>query len=516
MPILTPEERLGSKLAGKYRLDRILGRGGFGVVYAGVHEWTGREIATKVLKHELGQQENFVKRFLQEARAAAALNHPNVVDILDLGQGKDGTVFMVLELLEGRDLGQVIEEQGPLTPEDTFAYIVPVMDALASAHDKGIVHRDLKPDNIFLSVNSKGEMIPKLLDFGIAKMAGSGQTATSTGMIIGTPHYMAPEQARGLRDIGAPADVWSMGVVIWQCLSNQVPFDAGTPTGVIGAILTGHAPPFSSVKPDVPPHLAAAIDGALRADPAQRYPNMGAFIEALRGAGVHVAGTAPRPPSLQFQTAQPGSPRTTPAHSATPPTKMMQTPAPRTGPYTPHPMAAMTPPGSTPYAAPVEAPKSKSPLLLGVAAIAALGLAGALVAGAVVFWPSDEPVAADTPSSASPSSVDVDEPAPVPEAAPEVEATAEPAVQPEAPVAEAEPEEPTEEPEAEAEPAEEPEAVAASEPRRSGRRRRAAQAPRPQVRRLAPDPTPTTRPAAQPRPQSSAPRVGSHGAPILR
>src|SRR5512143_3596088 len=134
MPILTAEERIGTKLAGKYRLERILGRGGFGVVYAGVHEWTGRDIAVKVLNHELGLQDQFVKRFLQEARSAAKLGHPNVVDVLDMGQDPDGAVYLVLELLRGEDLSTRLKRQTVLRLDEMLALLLPVMDALAEAH----------------------------------------------------------------------------------------------------------------------------------------------------------------------------------------------------------------------------------------------------------------------------------------------------------------------------------------------------------------------------------------------
>lgn len=284
MPVLTAEERIGTRIAGKYRLDRILGRGGFGVVFAGLHEWTDRSIAVKLLSHDFSHQEVFVKRFLQEARAASKLKHANVVDVLDMGQDADGSVYLVLELLEGRDLGKHLEERGPISFEQAMQILAPIMDALADAHDRGIVHRDLKPDNIFLSVDAKGRTVPKLLDFGIAKVTDGTGNHTATGMVIGTPHYMSPEQARARGDLGPPADVWSMGVVLWRCLSGALPFDADTPTGVIADILTRRAAPFTHVLSNVPPDVARAIDRALEPEVAHRYPHMRAFLEALEAA----------------------------------------------------------------------------------------------------------------------------------------------------------------------------------------------------------------------------------------
>ncbi len=521
MPILTAEERIGTTLAGKYRLDRILGKGGFGVVYAGVHELTGREIATKVLKHELSEQEQFVKRFLHEARAAAGLNHPNVVDVLDLGQDPDGTVFIVLELLSGQDLSSVIERRGTIPVDEALTYILPVMDALAKAHDQGIVHRDLKPDNIFLNVNSKGEMIPKLLDFGIAKI-GDSKGVTSTGMIVGTPHYMSPEQVRGSKQIGPAADVWSMGVVLWQCLTGTVPFDSDSPTGVLGAILTTRAKSVAEVAPHLPPHVIAAIDGALVHEAERRIQNMGALAQALRGGAALAApghsirvdtgpmqAPRPTPPTVNLaMTPLPGG--MTPLPVGMTPVPGGMTPIPG---ITPPPGAMHTPSSFTPTGQMVEPPKSKSGLVIGGAAAAALVLAGFGVLGAVAFWPSEDAEASGQPAAAAPETTTP--------AAVEPPAAADPAPTPEAPAAvaavEPEAEAPeAEAPEAEAPAAEAPEAEAeapAQVAEARPRHRRRQPVAQPQVRTLGPGPvaTPVARPV-----RSTNPTVGNRGAPILR
>ncbi|MCB9594546.1 MAG: serine/threonine protein kinase [Sandaracinaceae bacterium] len=498
MPILTAEERIGTRLAGKYRLDRILGRGGFGVVFAGVHELTGREIATKVLNHDLGEQEAFVNRFLQEARAAAALNHPNVVDVLDLGKDPDGTVFIVLELLSGQDLSSIIAERAPLPVDETLSYLLPVMDALAKAHEQGIVHRDLKPDNIFLNVNSKGEMHPKLLDFGIAKMAGGGAGMTSTGMIIGTPHYMAPEQARGLKDIGPPADVWSMGIVLWQCLCAGVPFDAGTPTGVLGAILTTRAPTVRTVAPHLPPHIALAIDAALVYEADNRLQNMGELVAALKGEGASLPAMSH---AVRVQEGPSAASRPTP-----PTVNMAMTPVP--GGLTPMPGVVTPPPMHTPTGT-MTAPKSKSGLVMGVAAAAALLLAGIGVVAGVALWPTEADPAPPELASPAPPSTTTPPAASEPPAPPQVPvAVAEPAPTP-AVAAPAEPTAEAETAEPEAEDAEDEAEDAPSEPvaARHGSRRSRPRIETPVPRPLAPAPTP--RPLARP-------HVGTQGAPILR
>ncbi|MGE0784352.1 MAG: serine/threonine-protein kinase [Sandaracinaceae bacterium] len=288
MPIPTAQERIGMRIAGKYRLDRILGEGGFGVVFAGVHEWTGRPIAAKVLDYSFASKEEYVKRFLQEARVAAKLSHPNVVDVLDMGRDEDGTVYLVLELLRGQDLAAVLQRRPVLSPERVASYLVPVMDALAEAHRNGIVHRDLKPANIFLSKDRHGRVVPKLLDFGIAKVVDEGLFKTRTGQIYGTPHYMSPEQAAGAADLGPRADVWAMGVVLFRCLSGKLPYaDDQDKTPLLLRVLSKAPPSLRALAPDQPEAIVRVVDKALCHEEAGRYPDMTAlmtdFVAALRG-----------------------------------------------------------------------------------------------------------------------------------------------------------------------------------------------------------------------------------------
>jgi eukaryotic-like serine/threonine-protein kinase len=326
MPILTPEERIGTYVAGRYRLDSILGEGGMGVVFAGTHTWTDRRVAVKVLAPEFARNETIVHRFLQEARTAASLQHPSVVDVLDMGEDTDGTVFLVLELLEGEPLTDLVEREGPLDPARTLDLLIPVMRALVAAHRRGIVHRDIKPDNIFVSPDETGQPVTKLLDFGIAKVIESANSATATGSVIGTPYYMSPEQAAGASDVGPSSDVWSMGVVLYQCLSNDLPFDGPNPTAVLLAIATGKAPALGTVAPGVPQALTVAIDRALEHDRKVRYANMSELIEALVGAaqaaGVPVRARGARESApmvaapatrMRTQPFDPGAPTLTPS-----------------------------------------------------------------------------------------------------------------------------------------------------------------------------------------------------------
>ncbi len=296
MPILTEEERLGTLVAGRYRLLSILGRGGTGVVFEASHTWTGRRVAVKLLKPEYARDLGLVRRFLQEARAAAGIEHPNVVSVLDMGNETDGTVYLVLELLEGESLGKRLE-RGRLDPAEALRVLVPVMDALVVAHDKGIIHRDLKPDNVFLRRDARGRTTPKLLDFGMAKMVDAAWGhATQSGTLVGTPFYMSPEQAEGKPDQGPASDVWSMGVIFHRCLTGELPFHAETPTALLLAIVRGEAPPIGERAPELPEPLARALDRALVADRAGRYADMRAFLDELRAAAERSGVAFPAPP----------------------------------------------------------------------------------------------------------------------------------------------------------------------------------------------------------------------------
>ena len=295
MPILTPEERIGSTLGGKYRIERILAAGGMGTVFAGIHEWTHRPVAVKVLNYEHARNPEIVRRFLQEARAAAQLKHENVVDVLDMGQEPDGSVYLVLELLEGETL-KARMHGGPLSIRETADVLGPIMRALATAHKKGVVHRDLKPDNIFLTYGESGQVIPKLLDFGIAKVGTGQSSSTRTGTMVGTPHFMAPEQVRGERDVGPAADVWSMGVVLYACLSGKLPFDADSTAAVLAKVITERPTPLLAVAPELPAAVGALVDRALQPLPADRFADIGAMLAAL-SAAVDASGDVLAPPS---------------------------------------------------------------------------------------------------------------------------------------------------------------------------------------------------------------------------
>ncbi|MEC7518657.1 MAG: protein kinase [Myxococcota bacterium] len=290
MPILTPEERIGQVLAGRYKLESVLGQGGMGYVMGGQHELTGRKVAVKLLLPSFGSDGEIVGRFFQEAKAAASLNHPNVVDVLDM-QIDDGEAFLVLELLDGQPLTDLLEERGPLPPEELFPILMPVIDALAAAHEHGIVHRDLKPDNIFISKDLRGRVTPKVLDFGIAKLTeGDSSVETRTGGLLGTPHYMSPEQAQGQKSVGPSTDIWSMGVLIYECLTGDRAFQADSVPALLLQICTFDPIPLADRAPGVHPAIARVVHKALARDLADRYASMeelgGALFAACQEAGV--------------------------------------------------------------------------------------------------------------------------------------------------------------------------------------------------------------------------------------
>lgn len=276
------DHRIGT-VVDMYRIEALLGRGGMGAVYRAVHTWTEREVAIKFLLPHLGGNERNTRRFMKEARAATALRHPNVVDVLHMG--KDGRdVYLVMELLHGQSLRTLLSERTRLPEAEALAYVLPTMDALVRAHALGVVHRDIKPDNIFLALGQKNEVMPKLLDFGVAKLAEpSGSSGTGAGALLGTPQYMAPEQANCETDVGASADIWAIGMVLYECVTGGLPFggSAGLPALLL-KLVTEDVPSVALACPGLSDHVQLAIDRALRREKVARFGSMEEFATALR------------------------------------------------------------------------------------------------------------------------------------------------------------------------------------------------------------------------------------------
>ncbi len=284
---------IGYVIGSRYRIDSLLGRGGMGVVYAATHQLTGRRVALKLMIPDGDDSPVLQERFLSEARIAAVVRHPNIVDVLDMGLHEDAP-FLVMELLEGTSLENLLEGQKRLSVEHALTWFFPILGALAVLHDSGIVHRDLKPSNIFLSKLPRHPWRPKLLDFGLARMV-SDLRLTRSGTVIGTPLYMAPEHAAGL-STGPQADVWSLGVVLYECLAGASPFNYSDRSSLAAQVLAGAARPLRQLRPDLGEPLSAAIGRALQRDLNRRYRDTRSFGRALHAAATTSGFVLPTDP----------------------------------------------------------------------------------------------------------------------------------------------------------------------------------------------------------------------------
>jgi serine/threonine-protein kinase len=240
--------RSGQLLLEKYLLSRRIGKGGMGEVWAGEHTLTGRRVAVKILGESHLANAKVVARFGREARAASAVHHPGIVEILDQDVTPAGEPFLVMEYLEGESLGDRLKRVGKLSEDETAAVVLPLLDALAAAHAAGVVHRDLKPDNVYLTPGERGKDRVKIVDFGISRKADEiANHLTQEGSVLGTPHYMSPEQARGEVNIDGRVDVYATGVLTYECLTGKVPFDAKNYNALLQRIL-GETPALPSTR----------------------------------------------------------------------------------------------------------------------------------------------------------------------------------------------------------------------------------------------------------------------------
>lgn len=263
----------GTIVLGKYRVDHPLGEGGMGFVVAATHVELMDRVAIKVLRPEYSHSSELVARFIREARAAASLRSEHVVRVFDVGRLDTGLPYMVMELLEGRDLGS-----GPrgedLPIEEAVDYVIQTCDAMAAAHGRGMVHRDLKPANLFLALDEHGAPTVKVLDFGISKLKQAGAnevTLTAVRGVMGSPLYMSPEQVRSARDVDQRADIWSLGTILYELISGRSPFD-GESVGAVFLAIAGEEPvSLSQLRSDVPAGLDAIVARCLRKDPAGRF-----------------------------------------------------------------------------------------------------------------------------------------------------------------------------------------------------------------------------------------------------
>ena len=280
---------IGEVLDGRYRVVKKIGEGGMGEVYAAEHVHIEKRFAVKLLRPEIVSNPEAVTRFRQEARSASSIGHNNIIAIEDFGQLPDGRIYMCMELLNGAPLNDMLVDaalQPPLTVERLLNILIQTGHGLAAAHHKGIVHRDMKPENIYVTVGPNGEDIPKLLDFGIAKVSGNdGQNnLTRTGTIFGTPFYMSPEQALG-QGVDARADIYAMGVIMYEVFSGTLPFQGESFMGILTQHITTEPEPVAQraakAGRTLPPGLANIIVHAMQKDPNKRFQTMDAMVQAL-------------------------------------------------------------------------------------------------------------------------------------------------------------------------------------------------------------------------------------------
>ncbi|WP_428268103.1 protein kinase domain-containing protein [Haliangium sp.] len=287
---------LGQVIDGRYRIERLIGEGGMGRVYLAEHVEIGRRVAMKILHPVYSHMPDLVERFRREARAASRIGHPHIVDVTDSGRTREGSVYFVMEYLEGVDLGTVIEREGSLDIRRSLRIGNQICRALAAAHDAGIIHRDLKPDNIYLTLREGGSDFVKVLDFGIAKSSESerawNRRLTSPGIAMGTPEYMAPEQAAG-KPASERCDIYAVGAILYEALTGVPPYSGDNFMEVLTKKATSEPTPIDQLRPEVPDSVITVIERAMARDPEQRPASMEVFAyeltKCIEGRGQAVA-----------------------------------------------------------------------------------------------------------------------------------------------------------------------------------------------------------------------------------
>ena len=372
----------GGTVLGRYQLVRLLGRGGMGAVYEGLHLDLKKRVAIKTLRPALAALPGARARFLREGEAASRISHRNVVDVTDVGT-TDGVTYLVMELLEGQDLADRLEQVGSLSIAETLEVLLPVLAAIGVAHDEGVIHRDLKPENIFLARTRHTAMEPKVLDFGISKISsrGSGNTLalTGTGASMGTPYYMAPEQIRSAAGADARSDQYALGAILYQCLTGRRAHEGATVYEVIRSVGDGSFPPPRTVRPDLPVALEQVILRAMRLDPAQRFPSVRALGQALLPFALPAARAQWAP---ELQTGFPGDGAVLPDGGSPQPggTVILPHSQPAISVRTPRPRADSAPEttlGASAAQIELRPSRSRAPLVTALVVVVAGGGAGA-------------------------------------------------------------------------------------------------------------------------------------------
>ncbi len=270
----------GEVLAGKYRVERTLGRGGMGMVVAATHLVLGHEVAIKLLLTDTEGDPEAAARFLREAKVTARLRSVHVAKTLDMGQLEDGRPFLVMELLVGCDLGAALAGRSRPPVAEVVQWILQACEGVGEAHAAGIVHRDLKPANLFLARDPGGKEIVKVLDFGISKVAAEG-ALTSTDAAFGSPMYMSPEQLRSSKGVDERSDIWSLGVILYEALAGRPPFEGETVFALAQSVMFDAPTPLAAVRPDVPPGLSDVVMACLQKRVEDRPPSVVALVDGL-------------------------------------------------------------------------------------------------------------------------------------------------------------------------------------------------------------------------------------------
>jgi len=434
-PPSTEDPLVGTVLSDRYRIHKKLGEGGMGAVYLAEHVFIEKKVALKVLAPELSRKADLTQRFLQEAKSASRIGHENVIDISDFGQSPEGLVYFAMEFLPGNDLGHALRA-GAMPWSRAKPILVQICKALRAAHNKGIIHRDMKPENVFLITKGGSNDFVKLLDFGIAKVQGVGgedaPKLTQTGMIFGTPEYMAPEQAEG-KVCDLRADLYAVGCVMYHMIAGQAPFQADSFMAMLTKHLLEEPIKPSKKRPDlgIPPILDDIVMKALRKNRDERWKDMDDMLAQIEAVPVDAAGTVstaapeqPRPLARGAETRQFGGGDAMPIIATTP--RVSNTAMVTVGPG----KFSETDFGDADLA-PRAKPKSNNGLLI----VGGLLVGGAIAAGVLIFGGNKEQAAAPpaATTNVAPAPVAAPPPAPAPEPVKAVEPA--PAPAPEEPVA---------------------------------------------------------------------------------
>ncbi len=313
--------RAGDVLAKKYRVERVLGMGGMGIVVAATHLELGQEVALKFLLPTSMDSEEMVSRFINEGRAVVRLKSEHVAKVLDVGRLDDGAPYIVMELLQGQDLGAVMKERQVLAVEDAASFVLQACEAVAEAHAAKIIHRDLKPQNLFLTLGLGGTPLVKVLDFGVSKSLtpttggdGSPMTLTRTQSMLGSPLYMSPEQMRSSKRVDERSDIWSFGVILFELLTGRVPFEAENVPELVFKIAEEEVPSPKQFRADLPDALCATVLRCLQKDVDKRFSSLAELAVELepyasardKGLATRIGvmlGTQPRPRMMSFSDA---------------------------------------------------------------------------------------------------------------------------------------------------------------------------------------------------------------------